>query len=168
MLKYRLQIEGQAAEVALDPEQGLAILDQNQRTLTWRSLAPGRLLLELDGKQARAFVTSAPGGKQVFIEGRSYLVQDAERLPKRRGAGGAGGQPDQVTPPMPAVVVRVLVEPGQSVELGQGLVVVSAMKMETTLAAPYSGVVAAVNTQVKAKVMPGDILVEITPGESHE
>lgn len=168
MLKYRLQIEGQTAEVALDPEQGLTTLDGNQRALAWRALAPGRLLLELDGKQVLAFVAPAPQGKQVFIQGRSYLVQDAERAPSRRGAGGAGGQPGQVTPPMPAVVVRILVEPGKVVEPGQGLVVVSAMKMETTLAAPYAGVVAAVNTQAEAKVMPGEILVEITPEENHD
>jgi len=57
--------------------------------------------------------------------------------------------------------VRVLVEKGQEVVKGQGLVVVSAMKMEMTLAAPYSGTVRAVNTQVGAQVSPGEILVEI-------
>jgi biotin carboxyl carrier protein len=44
---------------------------------------------------------------------------------------------------------------------GEALVVVSAMKMEMTLVAPYSGTVRAVNTQVGAQVSPGEILVEI-------
>jgi biotin carboxyl carrier protein len=67
----------------------------------------------------------------------------------------------EVTPPTPAAVVRVLVEEGQKVVKGQGLVVVSAMKMEITLSAPYSGIVRAVNTNVGDQVKPGDILVEI-------
>ena len=62
---------------------------------------------------------------------------------------------------MPAVVQNVLVEVDQVVDKGQPLVVVSAMKMESTLVAPYPGTVAAVNTEVGAKVNPGDILVEI-------
>ncbi|MBW2139305.1 MAG: DUF2118 domain-containing protein [Deltaproteobacteria bacterium] len=70
---------------------------------------------------------------------------------------------------MPSVVVRVLVNEGDRVEKGQGLLVVTAMKMETTLKAPYAGIVKKINTQPEAKVMPGDILVEIEPEvESHE
>ncbi len=168
MLKYNLQINGEAAEVALNTENGLAVCNETEHSLSWRALAPGRLLLKLDGRQVPAFVAPTPEGKQVFVAGRVYLVSDADRALRRRTAAGAGGQPELVTPPMPAVVVRVLVEPGQTVEAGQGLVVVSAMKMETTLAAPYAGVVATVNTQVETKVMPGEILVEITPEESHD
>jgi len=39
--------------------------------------------------------------------------------------------------------------------------VVSAMKMETTLKAPFDGVVKHINTRVDARVMPGDILVDM-------
>ncbi|NIA19824.1 MAG: biotin/lipoyl-binding protein, partial [Xanthomonadaceae bacterium] len=74
--------------------------------------------------------------------------------------------PDIVTPPTPAAVERILVQTGQAVEEGQSLIVVSAMKMEMTLAAPYAGVVANVNTMEGAQVAPGDILVEITANES--
>ncbi len=68
---------------------------------------------------------------------------------------------------MPSVVVRVLVKEGDRVVKGQGLVVVTAMKMETTLKAPHSGVVRKVNTYPEAKVMPGDILVEIEKEETN-
>jgi 3-methylcrotonyl-CoA carboxylase alpha subunit len=62
---------------------------------------------------------------------------------------------------MPAVVVGVLVSEGDLVELGDRLLVISAMKMETTLTAPRDGRVAAVNVAVGDKVMPGTILVDI-------
>jgi len=69
--------------------------------------------------------------------------------------------PGDITPPMPSVVARILVAEGDRVERGQGLVVVSAMKMETTLVAPYNGWVRKINTRAEAKVAPGDTLVEI-------
>ncbi|MFN3535585.1 MAG: acetyl-CoA carboxylase biotin carboxyl carrier protein subunit, partial [Desulfatiglandales bacterium] len=50
---------------------------------------------------------------------------------------------------------------GDLVKEGEPLVVVSAMKMEYTLKAPYGGRVKKVNTRVGAKVNPGDILVDI-------
>ena len=66
-----------------------------------------------------------------------------------------------MTPPMPSVVVRILVSEGAVVKRGQGLVVVTAMKMETTLVAPYDGKVKKINAAINRKVAPGDILVEI-------
>ncbi|MRR35573.1 hypothetical protein EG829_13030, partial [bacterium] len=50
---------------------------------------------------------------------------------------------------------------GDTVTKGQGVVVVSAMKMETTLQAPFAGMVTRVNTAEGDKVMPGMILVDI-------
>jgi biotin carboxyl carrier protein len=52
---------------------------------------------------------------------------------------------------------------GQVVDKGTPLVVVSAMKMEITLSAPFSGRVIAVNTEVGAQVRPGEVLVDIEP-----
>jgi biotin carboxyl carrier protein len=69
---------------------------------------------------------------------------------------------------MPAVVVRILVAEGDLVKAGQGLVVVSAMKMEAVLAAPHGGLVKRINTTLEAKVAPGDILVEIEEGEGDQ
>ena len=46
--------------------------------------------------------------------------------------------------PMPGTVIRVAVEPGQSVQKGAALVVVEAMKMEHTVTAPRDGTVARV------------------------
>ena len=89
---------------------------------------------------------------------------DADKAEQRKARRrGPGQDSNLVTPPTPATVIRLMAEVGQEVEKGQPLVVVSAMKMETTLAAPYEGVVKAINTEAGARVSPGDILVEITP-----
>lgn len=78
-------------------------------------------------------------------------------------ASATGSGPLTITPPTPSVVVRVLVEVGQAVEKGQGVVVLSAMKMETTLVAPHDGEVTAVRVDQGDRVMPGDELVVVEP-----
>jgi biotin carboxyl carrier protein len=69
---------------------------------------------------------------------------------------------------MPAAVIAVLVEVGQAVAAGEAAVVVSAMKMEVPLGAPFAGRVRSVAAAPGARVRPGDVLVEIEPeGGSH-
>src|SRR5205814_9900297 len=47
--------------------------------------------------------------------------------------------------PMSGTIVSVLVKPGERVAKGRALIVLEAMKMEHTIAAPMAGVIAAVN-----------------------
>jgi biotin carboxyl carrier protein len=54
-----------------------------------------------------------------------------------------------------------MVSEGDEVEKGQSVVVVSAMKMETTLSAPFKGKVTRINVKEGQKVMPGEMLVDI-------
>jgi biotin carboxyl carrier protein len=61
---------------------------------------------------------------------------------------------------MPGLVVRILVEAGQEVEVGAGLVVLEAMKMENELRATAAGTVGAVRAQPGEAVEKGQVLVE--------
>ncbi|MEY3805514.1 MAG: acyl-CoA carboxylase alpha chain [Actinomycetota bacterium] len=77
-------------------------------------------------------------------------------------AGGAGGGGNgQVTVPMQGTIVKVLVEVGQSVEAGQSVVVLEAMKMENQIEADKSGTVKAINVSPGDTVGAGDIVVVI-------
>jgi biotin carboxyl carrier protein len=62
---------------------------------------------------------------------------------------------------MPGTVVRVLTAPGAQVEAREPLLVVEAMKLETTLLAPYAGTVAAVHVAEGDRVAGGAVLVEL-------
>ncbi len=132
-----------------------------------RVLPDGRILLEIDGRTTTAVTARDGSATWVFVDGRSWKIDDANQAPPRRARGGRDDLGD-VTPPMPAAVVRILVEPGDAVVRGQGLVVISAMKMETTLVAPHPGVVAKIRVAIGEKVAPGDVLVDVTPDEPHE
>jgi acetyl/propionyl-CoA carboxylase alpha subunit len=70
--------------------------------------------------------------------------------------------------PMPGTVVAVNVTPGQAVSEGEVLAVMTAMKMEMTLAAPFHGVVAGVGCAVGDLVSSRQVLVTVTPHDESE
>ena len=80
-----------------------------------------------------------------------------------RAGGGAAGRSGQATlkAPMPGKVVRILVAVGDTVEAGQGVVVVEAMKMQNEMKAPRAGVVQAIETSEGSTVAAGEALLVI-------
>jgi len=90
----------------------------------------------------------------------TFHLSDPARalLRSRRGAGRGAGL---VKAPMPGRVVRILVEPGQQVKSGEGIVVVEAMKMENELSAPRDGVVTQVHVSEGDTVESGAALIQV-------
>jgi|SRR5690625_413814 len=62
--------------------------------------------------------------------------------------------------PMPGLVLNVLVKEGDSVEEGDGLLVLEAMKMENKLVAPRSGIIKSVHVATNQTVEKGFVLIE--------
>lgn len=75
---------------------------------------------------------------------RSVTLLSPMDMALRGQDASGGGAAGALRAPMPGRVVRVLVEAGQSVQKGQGLVVVEAMKMQNELAATFDGTVKAI------------------------
>jgi propionyl-CoA carboxylase alpha chain len=115
--------------------------------------------LEVGGVR-RVFDVVTVGG-MVFVDSElgSVTLQARPRLPDPEG---------QVTPgsllaPMPGTVVRVSAEPGTAVTEGQPLLVLEAMKMEHSIAAPASGVLTELNVREGQQVVSGTVLAVIEP-----
>jgi len=170
-MEYRLRV-GQKdfpVEVKVKEDQQLDIMmGDNNYTVDYAVVSDFCIHMKVgDGIRAgnvKAFVADGPDGKTIVIKGRSYTVQDLDALAqivqKRRP-----DLPDKITPPTPAVVVAIPVNMGARVKKGQAVIVVSAMKMETTLCAPFDGTVIRINAAVNDKVAPGQILVDIEKDE---
>jgi pyruvate carboxylase subunit B len=142
----------------------------------------------VDGEALAAELTAVPGTRvrALLVDGHSYslvalpgekddrweltiagerlsaVVVD-ERTRAIREMTGAGEETAEksVTAPMPGLVVRVEVEPGERVAAGQGVVIVEAMKMENELKAPADGVVASVAVQAGQTVEKGAVLLTL-------
>jgi acetyl-CoA carboxylase carboxyltransferase component/biotin carboxyl carrier protein len=99
--------------------------------------------------------------------GRSYRVhattRGSDRMVQVNGVTHRVGRADRglVRAPAPSVVVAVHGEPGQRVKAGDPLIVLEAMKMETTLTAPWTGTVRRVMTQTNVQVDAGAPLLQI-------
>ena len=169
-MAYHLKIGGKTLEI--DTTQGTGardlrvMVEDRPYDVRYRVIDDTLIRLRVDGTWHSLFVVDSGDAKEIFLKGNTFRVQDLDKIPVRRGRPGRGDDsPGEITPPMPAIVVRILVQEGDRVQKGQGLVVVSAMKMETTLSAPREGVIYRINTSVDARVAPGDILVEMEAEE---
>lgn len=73
------------------------------------------------------------------------------------------GKPGDVVTTMPGNIVDILVKVGDRVHAGDGLLVTEAMKMETQVQAPISGMVALIHVKKGERVNPNEVLMEIEP-----
>lgn len=67
----------------------------------------------------------------------------------------------RIKAPIPGLITRILVEPGASVQAGQPLVVLEAMKMENEIRAPFDGVISSISVGTGESVVRNQVLVEV-------
>jgi acetyl-CoA/propionyl-CoA carboxylase biotin carboxyl carrier protein len=85
------------------------------------------------------------------------------RAASSRSASGGGGGAGQVAVPMQGTIVKILVAEGDTVDVGDPVCVLEAMKMENNIATDVSGTVTDVKVAVGDSVGSGDVIVHIDP-----
>ncbi|MCW2495960.1 biotin carboxylase N-terminal domain-containing protein [Jatrophihabitans sp.] len=88
----------------------------------------------------------------------------ARKAAPKRAAGkksGAAASGDSLTAPMQGTIVKVAVTDGDTVEAGQMIVVLEAMKMEQPINAHKAGVISGLSAEVGAVVTSGSVICEI-------
>jgi pyruvate carboxylase subunit B len=129
------------------------------------STGAGAHSLLLDGASHRLLARrTGAGAWKLQLDGRGYraeVVDDRTRAIRAlTGQDAKASGPRPLKAPMPGLVVKVEVEPGDSVARGQGLVIVEAMKMENELRAETEGVVKVVHTQPGQTIEKDQVLME--------
>ncbi|RSK26895.1 pyruvate carboxylase [Bacillus sp. HMF5848] len=71
-------------------------------------------------------------------------------------------KPEQIGASMPGTVIKVLVQKGEKVNKGDHLLITEAMKMETTIQAPFTGVIKDIFVEDGEAIQTGDLLIELT------
>jgi biotin carboxyl carrier protein len=101
---------------------------------------------------------------QLKINNHAFSIQLSDRfdaLLKQLGMGAtSSGKLNDLKAPMPGLVVKVLVQPGDTVNKGDALLVLEAMKMENMIKASGSGKVKALKITSGAKVEKGELLIQ--------
>jgi acetyl-CoA/propionyl-CoA carboxylase, biotin carboxylase, biotin carboxyl carrier protein len=144
----------------------------------WRLNAPPLVRLEADGGVRSIGATPhGPGTRawvraadeiHVDIDGRSVAFAsapppDVDRAARSAAAHGHVGGPVDVTAPMPGSVVSVHVAAGASVDAGDPIATLEAMKMEHAVTSPIPGVVTELRISAGDQVARGQLLATLDP-----
>ncbi|MEO7061449.1 MAG: biotin carboxylase N-terminal domain-containing protein [Lapillicoccus sp.] len=115
-----------------------------------------RVVVEVGGKRLEVVL---PGG--LALGGGGGAAK--KKAPRRTGGGSSSAavSGDALTAPMQGTVVKVSVANGDTVEAGQTVVVIEAMKMEQPITAHKAGVISGLTAEVGATVTSGSVLAEI-------
>jgi acetyl-CoA/propionyl-CoA carboxylase biotin carboxyl carrier protein len=117
------------------------------------------VVVEVGGRRLEV---SLPGGLALGNGGATDAGVRKKPKPRKRGAhGGAAASGDAVTAPMQGTVVKVAVEEGQTVSIGDLVVVLEAMKMENPVTAHKDGVITGLAVETGAAITQGTVLAEI-------
>ena len=126
------------------------------------SLEEGRIRARVDGRFLEGGFAS--DGREVLVSLEAPVWRlERPAAPDVEGALAESGASDgaSLMAPMPGTVVKVLVGEGDEVEEGQTLLVLEAMKMEQSVAAPHAGTVRALPYPEGTRVPGGAVLVEL-------
>ncbi len=122
--------------------------------------------LVVDGRRHQAVVDVDRHLAEVVLRGQRFVFEKPDVLAAHGPAAGEG----TLVAPMPGTVLAVDVAEGATVEAGQRLGVLEAMKMELALKAPFDGTVAVVGAATGDQVKLGEVLFEVraTGGDDDE
>ena len=166
-MKYEVQLEDVSGKksriVELEPNGSgwRILLDSLPVDADAVEIAPGTLSILLNGQSYEIRVSPAPDGKLKLQTGTHEFtaeVSDPRAWSGRRHGHVEAEGRQQIVAPMPGKVVRLLVKAGDHVEIGQGLLVVEAMKMQNEIRSPKSGTVQRVLAKEGQPVNAGEVL----------
>ncbi len=138
------------ARIAVSFEGGMA-------EVTLVRAEPPDIVFEASGVRRRAIALWSGTALHLSVGGVSFAFEEA----KGHGAEDDAAAGGAITAPVAGLLIKVLAEAGQTVEAGQTLALIEAMKMETRVAAVCAGRVIAVHAEAGAQVANASLLFEI-------
>ena len=165
-MKLDIRISGQtrAVELERNADGWRVSLDGSPVPADATEVAPNIFSVLIEGQSHEIRITRLPDGTLALQTGHNEFsaeVMDPRIWRGRRhGALEAEGR-QQVVAPMPGKVIRLLVQAGDQVKAGQGLLVVEAMKMQNEIRSPKSGSVERLLAKEGQSVNAGEVLAWI-------
>lgn len=128
-------------------------VDGNEFLVDGKKTGRTNYSLIVDNRSFEVEVDNSGDEYRALVDGRTYHIHLVDERRMRVGGAQSGVElqgRQNVSVPMPGKIIAVLVADGDTVEKGQGMVIVEAMKMENEVRSPIAGEVKEI------KVKPGD------------
>lgn len=163
-MKYEILLAGKTRIVELAQQNGIWKISLDGHALDAHAVevAPNTFSVLLNGESHEIRIAPRPDGSLTLHTGLAeYHAEFADSRSwrsRRHGALEAKGR-QQIAAPMPGKVVRLLVKQGDTVEAGQGLLVVEAMKMQNEIRSPKNGKIEKLFASEGQAVNAGEVLL---------
>lgn len=157
-----VQIDGKDYRLKLERTAGgwEGLLDG--REITVEALLIGRdvLSLRMGGRVYEVKRETNAAGTHLWVGHTAYAVEwrDPRSLRGRKRSAADDESPRKVIAPMPGKVIRILLQEKAQVELGQGILVMEAMKMQNEIKSPRKGTIQKILVAEGGNVNAGDVL----------
>jgi biotin carboxyl carrier protein len=155
-MKYLARIDDITYEIEIMPD-GVITVDGEPVEADLLQVDPlGLHSLLINHQSYEIVVEEQQRGYRVTIGSATFTVDVADerqlRMESSRADVSAGDGALPITAPIPGLVVKILVEEGQTVALNDPLIILEAMKMENEIRAPREGVVKNITVEVGQSV----------------
>ena len=151
----------------MNTQNGTITLNGDAVHADWVKIAPNKYHAIIKNQSLTIELGAVDGtGKllTILINGEKYQVEITtkyDQLLKQLGFDKmSAAKVNHVKAPMPGMVLRILVSPGDAIKKGDSLLVLEAMKMENVIKATGDAVVKKIVAEEKSAVDKGQILIE--------
>jgi biotin carboxyl carrier protein len=156
------ELDGKAFEICWEPAMRTLYVRKSalapEVPLKYRSVHAQRFPGDIFSSVLLEYVGGAASFARLV---QSEVAIQVPGMNGRKASAGAGGE--TIRSPMVGKVLKVLVKPGQSIDRGQELLVIEAMKMENKIFARSAGTAKEVQITAGAQVTVGQVLLQIGP-----
>lgn len=162
-MNYNFKYNDQVYRITLEEEEKETHFEYNGKKVTvdYQKIDNHVYSIIFEGKSLCVGILKNGKKVQVFLEGNLVELEAiSERQKSITAASDSGAQ--VITSPMPSRVVKVLKKVGDDVQVGEGIIVVEAMKMESELKSNIDGKVTDIKVEEGDAVESGTALVSLS------
>ncbi|MBS1644231.1 MAG: biotin/lipoyl-binding protein [Bacteroidetes bacterium] len=152
---------------SLEKEDGPLLINNAPAAIAIQKNKSGIISVLLDGKSYEAYVEKIDrDAKEVKlrIDDQRFTIsikEPIDQLLRQMGLDSAlGKKAEALKAPMPGMILKILVQEGQEIKKGEGLLILEAMKMENVLKAAADARVKTIKIAEKTAVEKGTVLLE--------